>query len=542
MDFPRVLGTREKRWTLAACVFTFSLGIVLAMPVALARWRFEADALGYIVSAQNWLEGRGWIEPVLYSYFIDGETPPISSFAIRPPVLSVLLAGPIALGAELTTLSVLHVIWASLIGTYALLVAKRLVSLSGAWAFALATAGSAAWVGMSDVIMTEATSVGVALLFLAHVNRGLASARGALGLSFLLLIGYFTRPNLGILLPAACLAFALEHGIKATLRSKPIWILGLSFFALKAGVTWTIEHFSGAVLFENYGIMGQWVTGDPIALFNCKYAGLLAFVRENNEQVFGAILDNCIAWRDAFFFDFLYMRAGWLAVPALYFGLVRPKFCGLTERTAAFAALGFTGVAVMTYGGFDVSRYPLQGFVFLQLLNVLLLVRLVERLRWSQSIPLVIVATVWLVDLVPVARTHTWDNWVSYLNNGTIEIRSKRDLKALELGALIDRNAILASPNPWRFYFWWGIAGHSIPEDLENTENLHLYLDKYNPGYLFTRGNPPIELLAGSDRLKPILIKKRQGLFEVLNPSEKSRPWIAPAPMFMLGREQAENE
>ena len=543
MSFPRTLESRAKLQTVGACLFTFCFGIVLAMPVALARWRFSPDSLGYIASVHNWLEGRGWVDPILYSYYLDGVTAPVSSFAIRPPVISVLLAGPIALGAELNTLSVLHVIWAALIGTYALLVAKRLVCLSVAWAFALALAGSAAWVAMSDQLMTEATSVGLALVFLAHVKRGLSSTRGALGLGLLLLIGYFTRPNLGILLPAACLAFALEHGVKQSLRSKPVWVFVISFLAMKTVVTWAIGHFSGAVPFEHYGLMGQTVNDAPLALFNREYTGWLPYVRENYELILSAISDNCVAWRDAFLFEITFMRAGWLAVPALYLALVRPKFCGLTERTAAFAALGFTAVALLTYGGFDLMRYPLQGYVFLQLVNVLLLARLTERVRLSPVIPIVIVAVVFVVDVGPFLQGHVLQNWNSYTSNGTKENHRNRDLKVKALGGLLDRNAIVASPYPWTFYIWWGIAGHTIPADIESVENLHLYLDKYTPGYLYTEGNPPIELLESSERLKPIRVTEGDGgLFEVLNPSDKSRPWIAPTPLYKLGRSELKSE
>ena len=527
---------REAILTVVAFVTIFCMGVALALPEALCNWRFAPDAIGYIATAHNWLEGRGWVDPVLYSYFLPDSSPPISAFAIRPPVISMLLVLPIAMGASLTSLAVLHVFWASLIGAASLLVGKRVTTLATATAFALAITGSVAWTLLADQVLTEVTSVGLALLFLAFTKSGLSSVRGAIGLGLLLLVAYFTRPNLGILLPAAALAYFLEYGLKASLRSAPLWTFALTFAASKIVVSNLIEANTGVVPYAHYGLMAETVNDMPLALFNHDYEGGLVFLSKNWDLVGAAIRDNFLEWCSAFFDGVLFMRAGWLAVPAIALAVLRPGPQSLIVRTAAFAAIGFTLVALGVYGGFDVSRYPLQGFVFIQLLNVLLIARLAAHFRWSATVPLIVVTLLFVVDDGPLLLNRARNRWRDYQAVGTRQVISRWDRRALVVGEYLDRNAILASPNPWTFYKWWGMAGVSIPVDLTDLESLHRYLDEIHPGYLLTEGNPSEALLQSSKRLKALLVIEGTGaLFEVLNPGKASRPWTAPSPLASLG-------
>ena len=179
-------------------------GIVLAdaLPRAQADCCLTPDAVGYLATAHSWLEGAGFVDPILYSYYLPDTRPPVPAFVVRPPGLSFLLAPVLALGAEIRTVLVAHAVWAALIAAAAVLAGLRTMPLAGATGFAIGVAGSPAWGFVSTKPLTEVTAVGVLLLAVVSLRAGTRSVRGALLLALLTLAGWLVRPNLALILPA----------------------------------------------------------------------------------------------------------------------------------------------------------------------------------------------------------------------------------------------------------------------------------------------------------------------------------------------------
>ena len=105
--------------------------------------------------------------------------PPAPGLAVRSPVLSLLLAGPLWLGADLTRLAILHVAWAGAVGGATLLLARRVTSLPAALGFSALVAWSFAWVLFAQQLLTEVTSVALLCAFLLAVRPALRSVPGA---------------------------------------------------------------------------------------------------------------------------------------------------------------------------------------------------------------------------------------------------------------------------------------------------------------------------------------------------------------------------
>ena len=108
--------TRDQPARSAAVHAAGVLGVVcivawLAVPSTLSRWYLTQDAVEHLAIANAWVHGRGFVDPVQWTYFRTGV--PYPATALRAPVISILVAAPMALGATLATVMQLHALWST---------------------------------------------------------------------------------------------------------------------------------------------------------------------------------------------------------------------------------------------------------------------------------------------------------------------------------------------------------------------------------------------------------------------------------------------
>ena len=83
---PNLLSARSRNWpTWIAVAIVLSGNLALALGSVLAIIAMPNDAVGYIATARNWVEGQGFVDPIVYSYYLEGVTAPIPAIAVRPP-------------------------------------------------------------------------------------------------------------------------------------------------------------------------------------------------------------------------------------------------------------------------------------------------------------------------------------------------------------------------------------------------------------------------------------------------------------------------
>ena len=130
------------RWTDAAAALVLAAGVLmLALPHALSAWQLTADSIEYLGIAHSFSSGAGFVDPVVYSHYLPPQYP-MPAAAMRPPLVPLLLAIPIGLGATIETTGVLHVVWAALVAIGVFLVARRWASLPSALAAATSAISS----------------------------------------------------------------------------------------------------------------------------------------------------------------------------------------------------------------------------------------------------------------------------------------------------------------------------------------------------------------------------------------------------------------
>lgn len=561
----RSAGRRRAAWRHAArargapvlaCLGVAAAFVALALPRALAQWWLSPDAVGYVATAYHWVVGRGFVEPVVYSSYLPDLTPPAPAVAIRAPVLPVLLAVPLALGEDLDSLFVAHVVWSSLVAAGLLLVALRMLPLPAAAAFALAVTLSPAFLWAALHPWTEITALAMLLVVIGSAAGALQTTRGALWLAVLTLLAWLTRPNLGLLLPAVLLASVLELGLRGALRSLPLWIYAISFSALSWTASRVAEAIWGFELYAHYGLMAEILSPREASLFHKQYVGWASYLATHWPEVVAGIGQNLEKGAAAAFLRPYYLYAGWLAGPALAYGFLRGGAHSFERRLVAIAGLGLAATAFASYAGFDV-RYLLPAAACVWLLAAGLASDLCLKLaaalpsspratRWRRALAALPPAAVLVLFAASVASLQvstSLRSWRSYAAHGTrrtehhLATGAEGILPAVrEFCASMDRDALVASPDPWSVSLWCGNAGYWIPRDLGDLADVHRYLDERTPAYLVSDGTPAFAALARSPRLETVARYGRWILYHVLDAPPASRPWHAPPPLSTIGR------
>src|SRR5262249_44780836 len=224
--------TRRGPWLAALAVFAGTL--VLALPRVLSRWGLLPDAVAYLGIAWSWVRGSGFVDPVLDSYYLPQSAPPVPALAMRAPLLPLLLAGPLALGASPHAVLVGHALFAAAVGASGLWLARRLAPAAGL-AFGIGFAWCFAWIVAVENLLTEAVSLAMLFALLALAPAALRSKRAGAALGVLFFVAWLTRPNLALAAPSFVCAALLALGPGPALRSAPLWIALVGFAVLQQG-------------------------------------------------------------------------------------------------------------------------------------------------------------------------------------------------------------------------------------------------------------------------------------------------------------------
>jgi hypothetical protein len=540
-------------WPLAAALLVVWLGNLLVLvPIASNVIRLPNDAVGYLAVARNWLEGRGLVDPILYSYYLQGTLPPVPSIALRAPVVSFLFAIPLKLGVGLIGLNVAHAIWASTIGAASLLVARRMMPLAAATACAIAVSWAPSWSDAGLSLLTEATATGMLLLLLFVTPSALNSRGGAVALALLTALGWLTRPNLAIFVPVVLLTAALSWGPRAALRSKTLWVYLLSFLAFHRVIVLLCSVSTGLAPYAHYGVMLETSSFEDVARFQTDYVGAVSFALGHLGELWRSLIENAKTSLHYSFADPHYLYVGWFALPGIVWALRTRGPAAFSHKLVALSAVGFAAVALATGWGFDATRYLLPAAVCAWMAALAMLnhfsVLASERLEivhaagaklLGMMLPLIIVLALVLASFL--SSTRNIERWLASGNlTRTVAVpvlQQGRRWNAVShaLCPSIEADALVASPNPWNLLFWCGNAGYLLPSDLETQAWLDRYIDEMRPGYLIADRPEDVALFSESRHLTPIRNEGQVSLFRVDKWVGTPQRWSSPGPLVDLG-------
>jgi hypothetical protein len=511
----------------AAAIFVATL--VLALPGVLASESLLPDATEYLGIAHSWVSGAGFVDPVLYSYFLPGVAPPVPALLMRAPVVPVLLAAPLALGGVSGAL-LAHAIFAAAIGGCGVLLARRLAPGAAALVFGIGFCLSFPWILAVQMPLTEASSVGALLALVAVAPRALRSVGVAAVFGALVAIAWLTRPNLAVALPAFVFAGAVVLGPRRALRSAPLWTAVVTFAALQQGISFWCKAVTGFAPYAHYGVLLQTTSASEAFAYQKQYPGALAWVTAHAEQVRAVLAWNAKEVMRHLFMTPDYHYVGWLAIPALVDAFRRRDERRFERLLLAATGLALLAVVLAGYGAIDPRRLLLPACLCFWLLVASWLAHVAKRFGWNALVtaaPALFALALWLFS-PSAAGTSRWAlrAWNAYQQHGTRT--GLEESFAPAFCEKLDRNAIVASPNPWELYLACGNAGWVLPPDLGDDAVLARWLDEVPVAYVIVPERAAARYEA-SPRLTRIASDRAHLLFEVTDAPERTRPWSAPS-------------
>jgi hypothetical protein len=230
-----------------------------------------------------------------------------------------------------------------------------------------------------------------------------------------------------------------------------------------------------------------------------------------------------------------YHYVGWFALPALVDAYRRRDERRFERLLLAATGLALLAIVLVGYGAIDPRRLLLPAALCFWLLAASWLAHAARRFGahpFLTAAPALLVLAIWLLSPSAAGTSRrALRSWNAYQQNGTRTGLEKSF--APPLCASLQRDAIVASPNPWELYLACGNAGLVLPPDLESDALLNRYLDEQAPGYLIVPAMNTARFDA-SPRLARIATERGHVLFEVKDVSSRTHPWLAPAPLATL--------
>lgn len=514
------------------------------MPFTLERWQLSHDAVEYLGIAHAWLHGAGFVDPILWSFYLPG-SPPLPAFALRPPLVPLLFAIPLAGGATLAQVTWIHALWASALVGASVLVARRFMGLPAAVAVGIGLGGSLGWSFVARHPWTEATSVGAFLLVLATARRVTGSIPWALACSLASVLAWCTRPNLALVAPAIALASVWQLGARGALRCRALWAYLLCFVVIHQGLALGVRSLEGHGPYAGYGALIEVLTRADFSRTSIGAADPWTFVAMHRTEILDHVGANAAKLARELLLEPRFHWAGWLFPVALAGawrgcgpGAFEVRFCVVTSLLLAFWA-------VSSWAPFDTRRYPLLVAMPAWFAAMASLEQLASRLgtgagtpasraRLRRLAPLGVALALYAASAAPMAR-ELRDLSLRRRGGPALEILGDWDGTARRWCHRLEPDALVAAPDPWAFLLWCGNAGMRVPSDLRSEADLARFLAERRPRYLVSHGGRRLALLERSPLLVERAREQRRVLFEQVDPPRPD-PWRAPPPLACAGK------
>ena len=532
MHSTRAFDPAASRWSgLGAFAIAFGGALALSLPTVLAGPKLYPDAIEYLGIAWNWSQGAGLVDPVLYSYYLPGVAPPVPALVMRAPLLPMLLALPFALGADLHAVLLVHALFAALAGALGVFVARQLGGAGAAWAYAIGFCLCFPWIFATWAPLTEALSIGLLLALAALADRAWHSPRAAAAFALLCVVSWLARPNLAVAVPALAVTGLLTLGPHRALRSAPLWIAVLGFFAMQQGISVAHRAVTGFPPYAHYGVLLETTSAGEAGLYQKEFVGWTAWLVAHFGQVRAALAWNAREVLRLLFVLPDYHFVGWLLVPALVDAWRRRDARRPLRIFLATTGLALLAVVAISWGAIDPRRLLLPAGLCFWLLAASWLAHLARRIpdaRLATAAPALVVGAAWLLSPSAAGTSRVARQALSTYRSVGAQGGLEQGF-APALCARMDRDAIVASPDPWDVYLVCGNAGWVLPRDLDSPAWIARYLAERPVGYLIVplAAAPRFE---ASPRLERLATERGHVLFGVRDPVPASRPWRAPLP------------
>ena len=441
------------------------------------------------------------------------------------------------------TLFMLHAVWAALVVGATVWVGSRLMRLPTAIALGLSLGLSPIWVVVAPQPLTEVTGVLTFLAVLATARGVLRSIPLALTCAALTIVAWLARPNLGAVWLAVVAAAVWELGPKRSLRSAPLWIYTLGFVGLAILLRLWLAAATGGLLYSGYG--GRLLELDYRELwrYGKVYIGTWSYIQQHADQIATIMVNHVVLLVRDLFLDAGFNWVGWILAPGVVWALVRRRDGILEYRICALCTLGFTFTIIVNYSAYE-PRYLIFPALAGSLCGFAMLDDWAQRTarrirpqagagaRWVSALPLAMTVLVVGISSLPLTLGYVVQSWPRGQDQLLNDLRGH---PVVPLCRYIDRDAIVATTDPWLMVVVCGNAALRLPTDLAELALRERFVAERHPAYFVAGADPDYVWLRTWDRVREVSRSRNQVLYELRDPSPQSRPWRAPPPLVCGG-------
>jgi hypothetical protein len=507
------------------------------------------DSVEHMAIAHAWIHGAGFVDPVQWTYETRMSVP-LPAVEVRPPLVSVLLAIPMVLGASMSTLFTLHAVWSALAVGATVWVGSRWMRLPAAVALGLCFGLSPIWVLIASQPLTEATGVLAYLAVLATARGVLRSAPAALACAALTILAWLTRPNLGAVWLAVVAAAVWELGPRRSLRCAPLWLYTLGFAGLAIVVRLWLAAATGGLLYSGYGGRLREIDYHDLWRYGNVHTGTWSYVQQHADQIATIMLKHLVLVVQSLFLSTAFNWVGWILAPGVVWALLRSRDGILEHRISALCTMGFAFTVVLNYSAYE-PRYVvfpalaggLCGFAMLDDWARRAERRILSRaasasVRRVSALPLAVAMLVVGVGSLPWTLEYVLQSWQQSHDR---VLNDPRRHPFAPLCRHLDRDAIVATTDPWMMVVVCGNAALRLPTDLAEPTLRERFIADRHPAYFVVGPDSDYAWLRTWDRVRELARSSDEVLYELRDPSPQSRPWRAP-PALVCGEPGANCE
>lgn len=532
---PREPASARSRFSWLAALGVGALVALPIVPMVVQRWWLTQDAIEHLLIAHQWVSGSGFVVPVQWHHYLE-PGPPHPSIWSRAPVISLLAAIPLALGATVSSVLVLHALLAGVVAGLVVRVAERIMSLPFAIATGLLLGFSGDYQRLGRFPWTEIAAIGAFACVVATSSRVATGPRGAALCAVLTWVAWLTRPNLGALVLAVAAAAALSIGPRQALHHAGLRTYLLVTGGLLIATRVAVQAATSLPPYAAYGVATEMFHFSELHAYRKEFVGTLPFIWEHLDEVLAQFRLRAVQLFGVLFTDPFFSFPGWLAPLGLYSAL-RPRRGAVEVRVLALSLIGFSAIVLVMYGGFDANRHAILIIVAAMLLGGVGLDDLSTRLAARQARELAAGAVraaplVLLGGLIAASATRAVPEALSALEavreHGTAKrFPTQVDRVVASLCPTFEPGALVASAVPWKVALYCGNAALLYPIDLTQKSWQDRFFDEEHPEIVLTHRPRDNRVLARSTRVRAIA---RSGGFVVWRVIGAPRSDWSPAP------------
>jgi hypothetical protein len=272
-----------------------------------------------------------------------------------------------------------------------------------------------------------------------------------------------------------------------------------------------------------------------------EFVGALRYFAAHEREVSRLLLWNVRNVARSLFLVPDWHFAGWLALPGLAAGLLARGRSAFERRFTAWLLLSQVPPAFLVPGSVEPMRLSLVFALCGWLLGAAWLARIVAaaaaRVRHPgaaaalrAAAPVLALAAFACSPSAAYQVRSAREALRSWAAHGT-RVRGAPYVAAARLCPRLERDGVVASPDPWALYLWCGNLGLWLPLDLDSQVWVERYLEEQAPAFVVLDADPRYGQLSRSPRLLRVDTVGELTLYRVVDAPPRSRPWHAPPPL-----------